>query len=772
MRKLKISLVVFAAVLLVVVLGTYSFMRRSLAPLDGEISLTNLSKDVKVQRDTYGIPHIFAQNKSDAFKALGYVMASERLFQMEMARRQTQGLLAEVIGERAVKSDMLYRSLGLKKTSEKMLEKKRKDGTFDPEMWKMMESFCDGVNQYVATRPIPYDLAILGITKLAPFSPIDSYVMTGQIAYSFGIALRVDPTMTLLAKKLSPEMFQELRNDPLKTPYSVASQVDLSPLYKLADSSFAAVFDSSNSWLVGPSRSASGKSIFANDPHIGFNHPSVWFEAHIHTPEFEIYGHYLPLVPFAILGHTPHHAWGFTMSQTDDMDLYSEKIDRTKKTLIFNGKEQPYTVRNETIMVKKQAPVQMEVIQTPHGPLMDYVVDADLSLKWAYPKIDNDPLQALYTMGESKDMKTFENALKTGSAPGLNVMYADEKNIAWWMFGDVATKHNPNSDMILDGTSGKDEYKGLLSWEQKPHVVNPANGIIVTANTRPTDIESELRGDWQSADRQKTITEILETKKLWNAEEMRSLQVKNFNAANHVLMAKMLSHLKLTADEFIKHGPILDRLKKWNFISDRDSREASLYYSWINESLLLLLAPLEDQRAAYLTTPHAWMFFERVVQNENSPWWKLVKPDELFTHAFRNTMAKWSRPPQWGDIHTIEYVHPLGREKPLNYIFNLGPYPLGGAYNEITNNKARSLGGDFNVVAGASTRRVVDMANVTHSWGVNPIGISGHMLSPFYKDQVELFVTGFHRPQLMDSKEIEANKTHELVLKSAPIASQ
>lgn len=765
MRKLKICLVVAAALLLVLVLGTYAFMRRSLAPLDGEISLTNLSAPVKVQRDTYGIPHVFAQNKSDAFRALGYVMASERLFQMEMARRQTQGLLAEVIGERALKSDMLYRSLALKETSEKMLEKKRKDGTFDHEMWALMEAYCDGINQYVATRPVPYDLAILGITKPAPFTPIDSYVMTGQIAYSFGIALRVDPTMTALAKKFSPDHFQELRNDQLKTPYNVANNVDLSPLYQVADQSFATVFDSSNSWLVAPKRSASGKSIFANDPHIAFNHPSVWFEAHVHTPDFEIYGHYLPLVPFAILGHTPHHAWGFTMSQTDDMDLYSEKIDRTQKTLIFNGKEQPYTVRSEIVVVKNQEPVKMDIIQTPHGPLMDYVVDADLSLKWAYHKVDNDPLYALYVMGQAKDMKTFENALKPGSAPGLNVMYADEQNIAWWMFGDVATKNNPNSDLILEGASGKDEYKGLLTWEQKPHIVNPENGIIVTANTRPAHIDSELRGDWQSADRQKTITAILESQPLWNSAEMRSLQVKNLNSSNKVLLAKMLSHLKLTADEFVKYGPSLDRLKKWNLISNTDSKEASLYYEWVNESLLLMLAPLMEQRATYLTTPHAWMFFERVVQNENSPWWTLVKPDEVFTEAFRNTFKKWTQPPPWGKIHTIEYVHPLGREKPLSYIFNLGPYPIGGAYNEITNNKARSLGSDFNVVAGASTRRVVDMADVTHSWGINPIGISGHMLSPYYKDQVELFVTGEYRPQLMDPKDIEADKTHELILK-------
>ncbi|QDK47494.1 penicillin acylase family protein [Bdellovibrio sp. ZAP7] len=739
-------------------------MRRSLAPLDGEISLTNMQSPAKIQRDSFGIPHIFAQNKTDAFRALGYVMASERLFQMEMARRQTQGLLSEVIGEKTIKSDMLYRSLALKQTSEKMLEKKRQDGTLDPEMWALMEAYSDGINQYVATRPVPYDLAILGI-KPKPFSPIDSYVMTGQIAYSFGIALRVDPTMTSLSQKFSPELFNELRNDQLKTPYKTAGNIDLTPLYSVADHSFATVFDSSNSWLLAPKRSASGKSIFANDPHIAYSHPSVWFEAHIHTPDFEIYGHYLPLVPFAILGHTPHHAWGFTMSQTDDMDLYTEKIDRTKKTLIFNGKEQPYSVRKETILVKKQAPIDLEIIETPHGPLMNNVIDADLSMKWAYHKVENDPLYALYIMGKAKDMKTFENSLKPGTAPGLNVMYADAENIAWWMFGDVEVKNNPNSDLILDGASGKDEYKRLLSWQEKPHTVNPESGVIVTANTRPAAVDSEIRGDWQSADRQNTILTELSHKEKWNSEEMRALQVKNYNMANAILLQKMLGYLKLTGEEQTKYRPWLNRLKNWNYISNPDSQEASLYYEWVNQSLLLMLAPLDELRATYLSTPHAWMFFERVVKNENSPWWTIVKPSEVFTDGWRATFSKWAQPPPWGKLHSIEYIHPLGRDKPLSYIFNLGPYPMGGAYNEITNNKARSLGGDFNVTAGASTRRVVDMADVAHSWGINPIGISGHMLSPFYQDQVELFLQGKHRPQLMNPDEIEKNKSHELILK-------
>ncbi|MBO9665502.1 MAG: penicillin acylase family protein, partial [Bdellovibrio sp.] len=472
MRKLKKILLGVLIILLLCGVGVYIFLRQPIAPMDGTHRLTNVSAPVTIQRDAYGIPHIFAKTKIDAMRALGYITASERLFQMEMSRRLTQGELSEVVGDKALKTDMLYRSLMLKKSSQRMLNLKQAKGLIDSKMWAEMEAFTDGINQYMAERPLPYELVILGI-KPRPFTPLDSYIMTGQMAYSFGIALKADTTMTEIAKKLTPDLFQQLRNDRLSTPITLASNSpDLSPLWNLPE--FMPSFDSSNSWLISPRRSASGKAIFANDPHISFGNPAVWFEAHIKTPEFELYGHYLPLVPFAVLGHNRHHAWGFTMSQTDDMDLYRETIDRDKKTVLFKGKSQPYDTWTETIKVRGHRDVSIEVIETPHGPLMNSVLDQkDLALKWAFHRVENDPLLALYKMGEAKDIKEFEIALKDGSAPGLNVMYADPQNIAWWMFGDIAVKKNPNSDLILNGATGADEYERLLSWDEKPHEVNP-----------------------------------------------------------------------------------------------------------------------------------------------------------------------------------------------------------------------------------------------------------------------------------------------------------
>ena len=744
------------------ILGCYLFLRSSLAPLDGEIALKNLSNPVQIRRDNYGIPHIKAETKKDALRALGYVLASERLFQMEISRRMTQGELSEVFGEIALPTDKLYRSLMLKRSVERMIANEKATGRFDQEMWDEMEAYFDGVNQYITTHPLPYELQILGI-KPRPFSPIDSFILVGHMAYSFALAMKADPLYTKLAQKFSYPVLQSLRNDPLTLPQQTAQNLfnKLSPLNPM---DVYPLFEGSNAWLVSPERSNSGRSLFMNDPHISYSMPAVWIEAHISTPQFELYGHYLPLVPFAILGHNQNHAWGFTMSLTDDMDLYRETLDRNNKTALFNNSPKPYLEWTERIKVKNQPEVALNLIETSHGPIMDEVLsEKNIALKWAFHSIKNNPLRALKKMAEATDIKTFESALDYGSAPGLNVLYADAKNIAWWIFGDIAIKKNPHSDLIFNGATGADEYDRLLSWEEKPHLINPPEGIIVSANCRPPQLNENIRGDWQAQDRFQTITQKLNEKKMWSAEEFKSLQTSNFNSQNIKILSELLKNLKVQQNS--KYTKALGILKNWNFQSDISSQGASLFYEWNNQIASLLLADWDEaDRKTYLELPHAWAFYERTILDDQSPWWKEKNKAELITKAFETTFEKLSHLPRWGELHTIEYIHPLGRRWPLSLFLNLGPYEIPGGFNEINNNKAKSLTGDFKVVAGPSTRRIIDFANPQKSWGINPIGQSGHILSPYYSNQIKLFINGEYRAQLLDEQDIEQQKTHSLTL--------
>ncbi len=765
---LKKTILILALILTSTVLGVFAFLRSSLAPLDGTLKLQNLQQKVRVVRDDFGIPHIYAETKLDSFRALGFVMASERLFQMELSRRMTQGQLSEVFGEAALPSDKLYRSLALRRASERMIALEKQRGLFDKSLWQELEAFCDGINQFIRTRPLPFEFTLLRF-KPRTFEPLDAYVLTGHMAYSFGIALKADPLMTELAKTLRNDLFQELRNDRLTQPLKIAKNFfeDLSPLHILAEGTYFPYFEGSNAWLVAPHRSESGKSIFANDPHIGYSSPSVWFEAHIKTPEFELYGHHLSLIPYGILGHSPHHAWGFTMSMGDDMDLYRETLNRESKMVLYKNKWQPYQERREVIKVKNASDVVLSLIETPHGPLMDEVLtQKGLALKWAYHRPENNPMKSLRGMGAATNMKSFEEALKFATAPGLNVMYADADNIAWWMVGDLAIKSNPHSDLILDGATGKDEYKGVMPWDDKPHLVNPRSGIIVTANSRPKGLTNTMRGDWQSEDRNQTITRLLSTKDKWSAEEMKALQVKNFNAKTSEILEKLLSSLQLSEKEKGQFSFHLDLLKSWDHQSEIDSQAAALYHTWNQQNIRIILEGLPpDTREAYLRTHYSWDFYERVLLNNLSEWWKERSLPDVVTAGFRNALDHLGSPlPSWGEIHTIEFTHPLGRAKPLDKIFNLGPFPMPGALHEINNNKGRYFGGDFKVVAGPSTRRVIDFANAKTSWGINPIGISGHLLSRFHHDQIQLFIKGLHRNQWMKDEDIERVKTHELTL--------
>ena len=765
MKKMKLVLGGVVLVLGLTVVAGYFFLRSSLAPLDGTLSLQGLSGPVTVTRDTYGIPHIQASTKMDALRALGFVQASERLFQFEVSRRLTQGELSEVFGDAALNMDKLYRSLMLKRSVERMLVKVKADGTFDQKTWDEMEAYFDGVNQYQANHPLPYEMQILGI-KPRPFNPIDAYIMTGHMAYGFAIAMRADPLMTELAKKLPEEQFQALRNFPLKAPLKIVEHSAFKDVAAIAENFAFPFFEGSNAWLVGPKRSQSGKSMLANDPHIGFSSPSVWFEAHIKTPEFELYGHYLPMIPFAILGHNLHHAWGFTMSLNDDMDLYREKIDRDNKTVLYKGKPEPYQEWQEVIKVKKQDDVVLNMIETPHGPILNEVLaEKDLALAWAFHRPENNPMRALKEMAEAKNMQVFESAMQYATAPGLNVMYADSENIAWWTFGEMPVKKNPNSDMVFDGSTGDDEYIRLLTWQEKPHLVNPEVGVIVTANSRPIGLTDTMRGDWQSDDRFQTITALLAQKDTWSVDELKALQTENFNLKNRDLLATLLENLHLDVKEEQVYAQQLATLKTWDLRSEAGSTDAALFHQWNNENVRLMVKAFDaETQEAYLNTPYAWVFYERNLLDADSAWWKDKDRTALITEGFKLAAHKLRNNPTWGELHTIEYKHPLGRSFPLNKIFNLGPYAMPGSYNDINNNKMKALGDTFHVVAGPSTRRIIDFANPQRSWGINPIGISGHMLSPFYKDQVQLFLDGKHRPQLMDDTDIKAAATHQLIL--------
>lgn len=769
-KTLKISLFILASVLLLSIVGGYEWVKSRVPQMSGEVALSGLSSKVEVVRDQHGIPHISAQTTEDAFRTLGYIMASERLFQMEISRRLAQGELSEILGEKLLPSDKLFRNLGLKHEASEFVARKKGENSFDPQMQKEMDAFYDGVNQFIKKGTMPIEFTLLGI-KPRPFSVVDGHSFIGLMGFSFGIAIMTEPLLTTLVKRIGGDLTEDLRNEKIpgdktrvvnEDSFRLPTEV-LKVVSSLEDG--FALFEGSNGWLLSKERTQSKRPLLANDPHISYSHPGIWFEAHIKTPTYESYGHFLPLIPFPILSHNRERGWGLTMSLTDDMDLYQEVIDESRGTYQFKGESLLLKKREEIIKIKGSPDYKMTVLRTHHGPILDEALseaskEKSLSLQWPFYDEKNDPFTAVYKMGKASTMAEFKAAVALGMAPGLNILYADKENIGWWIFGEIWKKRpGIKTDFILDGASGKDEILGVLSFDEKPHKENPSNGVIVSANARPLDYPHDLRGDWQPDDRHKTIEAILMQKERWSAEETMELQTLNMNFDNKELVQTLLRDLSFKdPKEEEQYKKYLDVLKEWDLVSGVESSGAALYYSWAKEIQVGLLSDLtENEKDIFAKVPNGWIFFKRVVLDPGSIWWKKFDRASFFKETFVRTVAHLdkklgSNPKewQWGKIHTLEFVHPIGRVKPFNYIFNVGPNPAPGATHEVNNQKVTSFKGEFEVKAGPSTRRIIDFATPERAWGILPIGNSGHLLSPFYNDQVSLFLEGRYRRELLD----------------------
>jgi penicillin amidase len=760
----------------------------SLPAVSGTLSLPGLNNEVRVLRDQWGIPHIFASDELDAFRALGFVAAQDRLFQMDMHRRLANGQLSEVLGPAALQIDELARTLGFRYYADKLLA----SNAMSPEALRAATAYRDGLNFYVETQKLPLEFRILGY-KPRKFEIAEMLAFGGYLAYSFSEAFRGDILYSELLNELPAEKVNELRGGVEDSAPTIANgpKITIDPhLFATLHSEpllqGLAGFNGSNSWVVSPKRSKSGQAILANDPHITFSKPAVWYEAHITSPSLELYGHFVSFVPFPILGHTRDIAWAITMSEIDDMDFYREKANpQDQNQIFFNNQWVKLETRDETIAVKGGKDVVLNVKTGPHGPLVQQLFNRTpgqlISMKWQQHEPGNLALEALFDLSHAKTVEQFAAALKKAKAPGLNVSYTDKVgNIAWWVMGQIPIRP-PNSqpDMVLDGASGADEYLGYMPFEDNPHVINPDDGIIITANNKPIQNgPSTIHGYFQPSERIVQLQRLLQAQEQWSAEDFMKIQT-NQDEVFAVDQVPLLLSLISTPQDALERSAYTV-LREWKGHSDITSVGAAIYNEWRSQILRkTLLDELGPERfKVFCSTADAWHFYKRLIKNPASRWWDNVQTkdhietrEEIVTQAFNeaigvlnrrfgNDVNNWT----WGKLHTIEYVHVLGTQKPLNFFFNAGPYAAGGNYSQVDAMAPARGQETFEVVFGPSTRRIIDFSHVEKSWGINPLGNSGNLMSRHERDQAALFLRGEYRPELMDAAEIQRTAETNLVL--------
>ncbi len=456
----------------------------SVPSASGELDLPCLTSKVDVWTDTWGIPHIQAASAPDAYCALGFLIARERAFQVDIYRRLGSGSLSEILGSKALAMDRQSRVLGYRHTMLRQWEKAQ--AKLAPEALAQISSYYAGINHFFESGTLPPEYDLLG-GRPAPVGPVDGLAFMGYMGFSFSMSLKADVLLSVLQERFPPEQWEKLR---LKSSVGRAvAGADSQELLRLlrtvsANQQDFPPWDGSNSWVLAPHRSTSGQALLGNDPHIGMAVPGVWFEAHLQWPGQDLYGHFLPGVPFAILGHTARHGWALTMSLVDDMDFYREDVDRKTGKVRFKNEWVPLESRREIIKVRGEKDQELVVESTPHGPLVDQlVVDSArpklpaLSMKWSFYHPDNLMFDVLDGMSRAGNMQEFSRAVGLGASPGLNISYADtEGHIGWWVMGKIPQRPAGSfGDVLLNGAdgSGPPAPGGSSQWGHRHRQLPP-----------------------------------------------------------------------------------------------------------------------------------------------------------------------------------------------------------------------------------------------------------------------------------------------------------
>ena len=783
-KKIALFLFLFLIVLVLAIVG-YAFYTKP--KYDGELALKNIEKTTTVYFDDFGVPHIYANSQKDAMVALGYVHAQDRLWQMELMRRIAPGRLSEIFGSVALQNDMFFAGLGIEEASEIAIAKLDKNG----KDYQLAMAYLDGINQYLEEGKTPIEFYLVGVKK-EKFTLKDVYNIFGYMSFSFAMAQKTDPLLTDIRDQLGPEYLKDFGLDGSLGTTRIKNAKEKIKEYSAIAKSVTALLDQSpippfigsNSWVIAPPKTENGKVIFANDPHIGFSQPATWYEAHIVTPDFELYGYYLAGTPYPLLGHNRKYAYGLTMFENDDLDLYKEenKVDDANSYLSPKGYVN-YQIRNKTIQVKDSSAVNLKVKISRHGPIVNDLIKGlntkqPVALSWIYTQQPIQILDAVYRLSHAQNISDFQKGVALIAAPGLNVMYGDAKgNVAWWATGKLY-KHqlgvNPN--FILNGASGKEDIAEYLDFSKNPSAINPSWNYVYSANNQPEAVDGFLYpGYYLPEDRAKRITTLLDAKQKWNKQAVSQMIVDNTSSTVTETLKVMLASI---ATESLSENQkqAFTILKDWKGDSNLNQVAPTIYNKWL---YLYLKNTFEDELGndkfeQFLGTHIGKQVATKLIANPNSIWWddtttKGTKETQafIFKKSYKEaiaalekqlgaTVASWT----WNKVHTVEHQHPLGKVSALKPIFNVGPFEIAGT-NEVINNLMFGLNasGNYKVTGGPSTRRVIDFSDVENSWSIIPTGQSGNPLSAHYADQTQMYNEGKFRKMKMNKAEIVTTST-------------
>lgn len=763
------SAVLLVTVIVIVTAG-WAWLQTSLPVTDGAMNLPGLQAKTEIARDQNGVPYINAASDHDAYFTLGVAHAQDRLWQMDFQRRLGAGQLSEILGEATVNTDRYMRTLGLHRLA------KASYRHLDANTQAALTAYTKGVNAWLSehrdnwSRAWPVEFYLLRY-RPEPWTVGDSLVWGRMMAIFLSQNSRTEILRAQLRKTLT-----DAAVETLLPPYPSDGPRSFATLFGDVPSALA-VSSASNSWVLSGSRTKTGKPMLANDPHLRFRAPALWYLAKITTPERTLTGATVPGLPFTVLGQNGKIAWGVTAAETDVQDLFIEKLNPENESqyLTPDGYE-PFTVITESITVKDKLDVTLKIRTTRHGPVLSDHNPAlahlagpgkVMSLQTPAVAAIDKTAAALYGINHAKDWASFKMALRNWHSPHMNISYADTAgNIGLIAPGRVPIR-KPKSGLIpAYGSAGEADWQGYIPFDHLPQIYNPPSGKIANANNPvPTATYRYPLGNYRAPGyRAKRIDQQIDTAAQQTMTSMSLLQQDSVSAMAQDLLPLMLKQSPRTPAT----TAVLDRLKRWDHKMARDTSEPLIFLAWLKELNRQLfrdelgksfrgywgLRPLTVKRV--LSSKIKWCDDTGTKQVE--PCSKILRRSLIAAlKSLANTYGTDQEEWKWGDAHFAKFDHlVLGRIPVIGKFFNVRLPSDGGPYTvNRGSTRIRDPRHPFVSVHGAGYRGVYDLANPAKSRYIIAPGQSGNYFSSHYKDLAKRWRDGGYITMQEGSKRLE-----------------
>lgn len=732
------------------------YAKRSLPQISGEIKLEGLIDKVTVVRDEEGVPHITAENDHDLYMAQGYITAQDRLFQMDLSRRQASGQLSEVIGESLVDQDKFFRTFGLRRAAEASYE------GYSDEMKEYLQRYADGVNMFmeeaISDNKLPVEFTLLGYEP-SEWTVIDTLTIVKYMAYDLGGHWEGQVFRSYLLSEFTEEEAYDLFPTYPEGAPTVIEEGQIDWEQSFASAHIPDEFNGSNNWVISGEKSESGSPLLADDPHLGLQTPAIWYQSTLQSNEQNISGVTFAGIPGIIIGHNEDIAWGITNVGPDVQDVYIEKINPDNPNqYLYNDEWVDAEIITETIKVKGQEDINHEVMITRHGPVISEFAhnnesDIALSLKWTALEATQD-LEAIPAMNKASDWEEFDAAIEQFKAPSSNFVFAaKDGTIAYKASGSIPIRKNGESLVPVPGWNDDYEWEGYIPHKELPTIINPDEGFIATANNKIVDdlYPYHISNIWAQPYRQQRILEILNSKETFTVEDMQELQMDIENLQAEEFVPIFLGQLsKQTLSEQEQEAYTI--LSEWDFEDDQAETAPLLFQTMLLEISNVLFGEKISDEMMELFEGKSQVIDElirRANEGNEGPWIAnngglsevihdaLKQTIELLSERYGDDMSKW----QWGDEHQLQFSHPLSSVSPLQLIFNSKQaIPVSGSAVTVQAASRNHKTGLVN--HGASWRYVIDTSDMTKAYHILAPGQSGHFKSEWYNNQFEDWITG------------------------------